>query len=199
MYYPKSRIQENLYSSGGEFIYLNTGQPFRGLYHKTYDGRFFEGKTHDFNSPELKSVSNSDISFPQTQPVNIGSLVYDKASSGAYTYLKTMKTPESYYPFPDENDYKRGYIIRYFIKKANGTASTIQEVSSETARESVKNPLYISTNLEWKISGPISDDNSDPMNPVKGVKDTNQRILLKKEREFSGISRYLTNLLEFYQ
>jgi hypothetical protein len=198
MYYPKSRIQENLYSSGGEFIYLNTGQPFQGFYHKTYDGRFFEGKTHDFNSSELKSVSTA-ITSAQTQPVNLGSMIYDKASSGAYTYLKTMKTPASYYPSPDENDYKRGYIIRYFIKKANGAASTIQEVSSETAREAVKNPLYISTNLEWKISGPISDDNSDPMNPVKGVKDTNQRILIKKEREFSGISRYLTNLLEFYQ
>ena len=199
MYYPKSRIQENLYSSGGEFIYLNTGQPFQGFYHKTYDGRFFEGKTHDFNSAELKSATLTNNTIVSNQPVNIASMIYDKASSGAYTYLKTMKTPESYYPSPDENDYKRGYIIRYFTKKANGTASTIQEVSSETAREAVKNPLYISTNLEWKISGPITDDTSDPMNPLKGAKDTNQRILLKKEREFPGIARYLSNLLEFYQ
>ena len=47
MYYPKSQIQTNLYTNGGELIYFDTKQEYKGYYYKTSKSQFFSGKTPD--------------------------------------------------------------------------------------------------------------------------------------------------------
>ena len=52
MYYPKSQIETNLYTMGGEFVIKNTNQPYVGFYWKASSERFFTGKNPNDNIPK---------------------------------------------------------------------------------------------------------------------------------------------------
>src|SRR6516164_7945789 len=67
MYYPKSKILENQYTNGGQLIDTKSGLFYRGLYHATFDGKYFSGPMHTLNSIELV-LSNPSI--PGTVPTN---------------------------------------------------------------------------------------------------------------------------------
>jgi hypothetical protein len=45
MYIPKNKIQTNLYTSGGEYTLLSSGQNYIGYYYKLYNGKYFTGRT----------------------------------------------------------------------------------------------------------------------------------------------------------
>ena len=66
-YIPKNKIQTNLYTSGGEYTLVSSGQDYVGYYYKLYDGKFFTGKTpNEPNSKEITLVipikpTNSDF------------------------------------------------------------------------------------------------------------------------------------------
>ena len=44
-YIPKSLVNNNLYTAGGEFTDPNTGLPYKGYYRETFDGTVSSGKT----------------------------------------------------------------------------------------------------------------------------------------------------------
>ena len=45
-------------------------------------------------------------------------------------------------PLPTENDYKVGYIQRYFIQKRNDEGSYIYEVTKEYYNDIIRNPFF---------------------------------------------------------
>ena len=53
-YIPKSLVNSNLYTGGGEFTDPNTGIPYKGYYHETFTGAASSGKTP--NSPNSISL-----------------------------------------------------------------------------------------------------------------------------------------------
>jgi len=104
------------------------------------------------------------------------------------------KYPRNYTPAPIQNDYARGYIIRYFIKLKSNKDSSIIEVEEKEFKmftsvvASSLSDLYLSTSLRWKISGERSD-----------VELSNDRVVKSLEPIFPGLNLKLGNRLEFWK
>jgi hypothetical protein len=91
-----------------------------------------------------------------------------------------------YVPMPTDLDYERGYIVRYFIQKANDTQSRITEVDYIGYSKFVEDAFYATTSLDWKIKG--TDEEIKECN-FKSVKTGIDKIPL--------IQSYLPNLMQF--
>lgn len=131
-------------------------------------------------------------------------------SIGIYTDISTVKigvVPTYFHLSPTNQDYKRGYITRYFAKKTNSLDhSTIVEIDKEQFSgygkklHGIDDALYQVISLKWKISGPKNDvlDKSGSIIET-GVSQTNARTLKRKDKEMRGIGIYLGSLLEFWK
>lgn len=170
MYYPKSKISEDQYTSGNQFVMLSTKKPYKGIYYATFDNRYFSGSPTDSNPAELQKL-----------------IVNNTPGTTKSMYFRPTVTTE---------DMQRGFITRYFIKRVNSGVDTIKEVSITDYNKFKSNPLYVGVNLEWKITGPLYD-NKDSKIPVHGIIDTNMRTVKSKETIVPGLSIYLVNLAEF--
>ena len=89
-------------------------------------------------------------------------------------------------PKPDDIDYKRGYIERYFVQRANDTTGKIVEIDAAAFSKFVQNPFYTAITLDWKIVG--SDDE---------IKDCNFKSIKFVLKQMPKIQMYLPNLLQF--
>ena len=97
-----------------------------------------------------------------------------------------------------KSDYENMFIVRYFVRQANNDKSEILEVSKEQLLN--LGNFYKKINLKWKISGKLNDTiNKDGHIVEKGVYNVNRDILKLKEKEMSGISKKLFNLMQFYK
>ena len=141
MYYPKSQIETNLYTMGGEFVIKNTNQPYVGFYWKASSERFFTGKNPNDNIPkELIKIQISEeylenynnklfLALPLDGPTpNVNDNVpFDEDLLVNYLYLNNTdfnNLPSQQLPtysptLPTEEDYKIGEFERYFCVKRN--------------------------------------------------------------------------------
>lgn len=108
--------------------------------------------------------------------INQTDLVYD--SIKIKTHIPTLT----------ETDYKRGYVTRYFIQKANDVESTIYEVDYIGFSKVVDNPFYALVNLNWRIIG--TDEQ---------IKESNFKAIKLIKPKIPKIQLYLPNLLQFKQ
>jgi hypothetical protein len=97
--------------------------------------------------------------------------------------INSIKT---FIPTPTEDDYRRGYIERYFIQKANDENSYIYEVNKKFYSDIKSNPFYINTTVKWKIVG--NDEE---------IKDANFKSIKLASNIIKSISLYLPNYLQF--
>lgn len=97
--------------------------------------------------------------------------------------LTSIKT---FIPTPTEDDYKRGYIERYFIQKANDENSYIYEVNKKFYSDIKANPFFINTIVKWKIIGTDEE-----------IKEANFKSIKLASDNIKLISLYLPNYLQF--
>ena len=171
MYYPKSKIKENQYTSGNDLVIALTQVPYKGKYYATFDGRYFTGNTGESTSVELLKIvptGNTDV--------NRNAVYFN--------------------PIPSSDDYRIGFIKRYFIKRVNSGTDTIKEISLNDYQKFLINPLYTGTIINWKLTGPLYDDKSSII-MIPGIIDTNSRVVHNAEKLVPGLSNYLINLAEF--
>lgn len=152
MYFPKNKIETNLYSSG-DLLLESTRKPYYGFYFKTFEGNHFTGKEpYDGKNQRLiipKDISNNLVGSP-SQPVT--DLRYEPENL-TYTILQgnpPLETnfPTPFTPQPTEKDYQTGEITRAFAKKTN--ENIYYEIQSGTV---ITNPIYAVFSLQWVISG----------------------------------------------
>jgi hypothetical protein len=91
-------------------------------------------------------------------------------------------------PTPTENDYKIGYIQRYFIQKANDEASYIYEVGEKYFSDISTNPFIKNIVLKWKISGNREE-----------VREMNRKSIRFVTPQMKSIGLYLPNHLQFHK
>lgn len=91
-------------------------------------------------------------------------------------------------PIITDIDYKRGYITRYFIQKANDTESTIYEVDNIGFSTAVDNPFYTLVDINWRLTG--TDEQ---------IKDSNFKAIRLVTPIIPKLYLYLPNLLQFKQ
>ena len=171
MYYPKSEITPNLYTSGTELVNTVTGEYYKGPYYATTDGKFYTGSDY--------SPSAQELSKPTT-PIN-----------------KEGSTPATYTAQPTADDYSNGFFVRYVIKRVNSGIETIKEIKEQDYNMIQRNPLYSFTSFKWKITGAMFDDMSNMNRPVYGIINTNKRTLLGEEKKIPGISKFFINLAQY--
>lgn len=53
-------------------------------------------------------------------------------------------------PTPNDLDYKRGYIARYFTQKVNDSSSPIYEINAHTFTRLQNNPMFVSVSIKWR-------------------------------------------------
>ncbi len=109
---------------------------------------------------------------------------YNKVANIGSDFREKRISP--HLPTPTDLDYERGYIVRYFIQKANDTQSRITEVDYIGYSKFVDTAFYTTVSLDWKIKG--TDTEIKECN-FKSIKTGIDRIPL--------IQSYLPNLVQF--
>ena len=158
MYIPKNRIITNLNTEPGEFVYKNTRNQYNGFYWKSYDGKFFTGKT-----PNNNTITNSNIPTVELYVTLESSLENDVFTESDilnldYASLKGINLsapprkylPSQYYPTPTQDDYNLGAFSRYFVVKAN------ENVYLEVNKDTYDNINNQSPDWAWELYTPIS-------------------------------------------
>lgn len=125
-------------------------------------------------------------------------MIYNETLSknyGTFAELGTSSSLTKYRPIPTTDDYDKGYIDRYFVKKAN--ENVIIEVSFLT---NVNTNLYTRVSMQWKISGPKNNIFKNGILDKAGVMEQNKfEIERVKKEEGIDLSIVLSNLLEYWR
>lgn len=109
-----------------------------------------------------------------------------KDISGSNLSEFELPTIHTYVPSPTETDYKRGYITRYFIQKANDNTAYIYEINDVDYTNFSISPFFKQLPLDWRIIG--TDDE---------IKQSNLKSIQIAMKKISSIQLYLPNLLQF--
>ena len=114
---------------------------------------------------------------------------YNKLNgAGGYPFREKDGQINTFCPTPTENDYKMGFIKRYFAQRTNDKSGYIYEISEAVYGTLLTNPFFTVLTLRWKITGTDEELKESNFNSVKiGM----QRIPL--------IIKYLPNYLQFKQ
>lgn len=188
MFYPLSKITPNLYTSGNEYFVKDTQVDYKGYYYSAYDGRFFTEKTPANNSVELIKYSALI-----NRAENAGASLYNKLSNSSTTTSNTAQ----YTPTPTEADYNAGVIQRYFLRRVNGDASSIREVSKEDFSSIKLNPLYTQVEITWTIKGPAEDTPLPGGLSIPGAVNKNYQAIFKAEKQLPELLTFIKDLSEF--
>ena len=163
-YYPKNKIQTNLFTNGDEYQTLDSNilgldGSYIGYYYKLSNGKIYSGKfPGDGVNDELVFISGKPTPTPKTPITNVPPL----------------------YPTPE--DYKNGYFTRYFKKKVN--EFKFEELTLDQYNN-VYVVLYIPFSLTWRLIGV-------DINTVYNI-NKNTSLLTEQKFKVSGFNGYLNN------
>lgn len=193
IYYPKSKIITNLYTSGKEWMLADTFEEYKGFYHKYLDGIVLSEAIYGPKSKKL---------IPYIDPVlQPNTALYDSLKE---ITSKQVTTPFNVFNRPTLKDYGKGSFTRYFIYRRNFSDifNDFFEVN-ETQYKSWKKPkfgidekLYNAFTIQWRLTGPYHDNVIDGHTKEFGVYDTNRRLAFLNDKVFPGTSKVLTDYIE---
>lgn len=112
----------------------------------------------------------------------------------------TIVYPKTFVPSPSEFDYQNGFIVRYFLRKANDTNGHIFEVNQQVFNDYITNPFWITESLYWRLTGPLEPQYDDMgLKTDVGVRISNKESMNFASKKLPNISLYLPNVLQFYR
>jgi hypothetical protein len=119
--------------------------------------------------------------------------------NGGRTNTKPSKI-SAHIPKPTEEDYRIGYILRFFVQKTNDDLSPIYEVTNTEYNYLTSKPLYKGVILKWRISGSKSTKYDVDGNMIeKSVSESNRIAIDLEKRKMPNLKLYLPNLLQFHK
>tara|TARA_R110001592_G_scaffold330169_1_gene612277 strand:- start:6 stop:941 length:936 start_codon:yes stop_codon:yes gene_type:complete len=180
-YYPSSQVLPNLYTNGGEYALITTGEVYKGYYHEISNGTSFTQKTPQKNSVTLvplnpatqKPITNLNPSITG-ETIQILGRRYSTTDSPIIINPKTNSpylVPDSSYnsndipraipvisvSYPTKEDTNKGIYTRYFVKKNNEIRYfEINKLTYNLLLENspqIATDLYSGASLQWKITG----------------------------------------------
>ena len=120
-----------------------------------------------------------------------------------YKNLKNIKIknvpPKTFFPNPNQSDYERGYITRYFIQMRGTSGSPIFETNSESFTDFSNTNYYIGVKLNWKITGEIENKYTERGELIPSVHTVNSLEILEAEKILPEINLYLVNTKQFHR
>jgi hypothetical protein len=123
--------------------------------------------------------------------------VYDFVTGGAENYVELNESR----PSPTKEDYQKGFITRYFIKRTNQFPGEVMEISKNTFDRLTGNAFYVTIQIPWKITGPKDDyiDTSSFIKMVHGVTNSNQATIQEFVSQIPELRYKLPDLLQFWR
>jgi hypothetical protein len=197
MYIPKSKIQSNLFTNGGE--YLLNGVDYTGSYYLLYNGKAYTGIDQYDGTPELlvkytpqnALTANDRVTDDLVFPFERANSTEDYSSITS-TVAPLVQAPLQYFSNPSPNEISIGEMIRYFLKRFND--QRFVEVNEETYN-SINNKdkkyaweLWIPFEVPWVIKG--SEDE---------VSKSNKLIVYYTEERYKvrGLAKFLKNNFKY--
>lgn len=150
---------------------LPNGSPYEGNYVETSNGKFFAG---DSPGDESKRLTLQENTATITQ-----------------TIIETIQ-PEPIYPTPE--DYDKGFMLRYFVKKT--TSDTILEVEEAKYNEVVAKPVYRGVVVKWILEKPAKDIFNQGY-LYKGAITRNKENVNIATVNFKGLNNFITEYDKF--
>jgi hypothetical protein len=159
MYYPKSQIKTNLYTSGKEYSLSTTKEEYIGYYYEISTGQQFTGKTPQ-DEPNIflqlsDSYPNPTIENQSTTPEEIISL---QSTDYIPSNIPTIRLIPKFNPTtPTTQDQQQGQFNRYFCKKTNELKyleidkNTYQKLQNKDPK--IAWDLYNPVQIIWLIQG----------------------------------------------
>lgn len=143
-------------------------------------------------------IIQNSIPFSTDSDGNIIEQLYFTNDKEVLNYKKLNTDNDDYVikqflPKPNKKDYENGNITRYFLKRKFSTDIDITEVSSNVYNQlkglnNAVTQLYDFFELIWVIAGNKDD-----------VRKNNFSAVQEQEKEYTGINRYLSNLIQFWK
>ena len=185
--YAKDEIINNLYTVGKEYMMHDTDEEYVGPYHKYTTGEVFTEFEWKPNISK-KLVQFKDISSIQYQ--------FQKINPNIKT---TYETIPYFTPTPTTADYKKGKLVRFFLKKINEfkIIEVSEDIYNKHSAAEIDPNLYISTKIDWIISGIANSSVKDGIYVV-GVQEQNAKTVFDTELIMPSISKILPDYLQFY-
>lgn len=208
-YYPKSQLQINLFTNGGEYIIEQTSQSYQGAYYKTSTNEYFAGNTPESgdnrklipteffegnilgvdspleSSNKLLYVEGYDGDLPFITPnSSINNGLYNLLTLGP-SLPPVKSTPLFFSPSPTSNDYKIGEFQRYFLKRTNNLLYL--EIDFSQFQQYINQDPLVTFNLYNPISIPWNLTGDE-----KQVYQSNKNIveLVERENNWYGFTSY---------
>lgn len=102
-----------------------------------------------------------------------------------------------YDPVITQNDVRRGYIKRYFVRNRN-YLENLTEISEATYNDLKNNLLYITAEVNWKIIGKLDTYITPAGATVYGVLDLNKKAIARADLTIEGLVSYIIDYKEFW-
>lgn len=204
-YYPLSQVVTGSRTDGTEFFV--EGKPYIGPYYTTSDGKYFTGNNPVTGQSKQMTPASpiiSDLDEPLPGYMS-GYTILSTQINDDYINVKNIDIEKyknflpitPYYINPTEQDYTKGYIMRYFTKKRNESGYII-EIDKKTflSLQRFDSPydyaVYHTMDTYWQLTGPLNDK-VDPKTGIrtKGIIDTNKRLIESKDPSFRGLVEYI--------
>jgi hypothetical protein len=159
MYYPKSQIKTNLYTSGKEYSLATTKEEYIGYYYEISTGQQFTGKNpQDGPNISLQSSDSYPNPFIENQSIPTEEIVALQSTDYIPLNVPTVRSIPLFNPtLPTSQDNQNGQFSRYFCKKNNETRYL--EIDQNTYKQlQSKDPkiawdLYTPVIVLWIIQG----------------------------------------------
>lgn len=198
-YYPSFRIKTDLITNGSE--YKTSFGPYKGKYYITYDGRKFTGANPIVGPNEELTDANIDTNSEyinsSSLPKSVKSTFIQKSGNSIKPAVQGKRgAPTPYFPFATEVDYKKGYLLRSFIKKVNDKGF-VTEISNEEYANFQNGTVdydvsdYLTIQILWKLTGPLNTIRISQYDIRSGIIDTNRRLVENANKTFLGITDFI--------
>jgi len=222
-YYPKSQIQTNLHTNGGEYLLSSTRKVYSGYYYKLSNGEAYSGKSPSDTPNELlieaRGIENNTNQFPYTsdydivqsvgERINIINSFYEMERGkfnppiNSFYYYSPNSTsvplgrsiPRTFLTIPTQKDYDLGEFQLYFAKKRN--QNFYLEISKETHDQLKNSDPKIAWDLYTTISLPwdLSGEQTQTYTTNKNIV-----ILVEEKNKWYGFTQWFKDdFLKYYK
>ena len=182
MYYPKSQIQESLYTNGSEYMLASSKKPYKGAYFQVSNNQRFTGKNPDDKPNNLLvnikvNVDYGNIVEPNTSAYWSPSYKFVQKQRG--NILGTVpSSPRQITPLPTSDDYSDGFFNRYFLYnfKNNSTIETNKSTYTQflSKSPSVQIDMFTPLKVFWSLTGKLDVVYKSNNNNVSNIEQANQ-------------------------
>jgi len=205
IFYTEAQITTGLVTEGREWMFTD-GTEYIGQYHKYVTNEVFS-EPNFVKDKSRKLIPFIALVSEEGESEIIGGVPFDFSKNKIYDDIKTIdvkksKSPQMAIINPTDEDYRRGWMTRYFAGKINDNQImelTKDQYSKIGSEEGLPEYIWNGFKLRWKISGPLYDliDTKTGIVKESGVIDTNQRNLKLLSEKYPNILDTLVDLTEF--